>query len=166
MKVELSERKTRFGCPRRKQECGATQEGKNILKDGAVTSRYLAFPAVLWGEITESSPDAIAPVPRTRQSNQINIIGCCVHKVGEKQAQTAEKAQKSSNFFAWPLFQRKKLTLLKALLQCNPYISLAKSHFSPSPVAFGGFDRTSAGNSVAGRQSKKSISCFRIKCQC
>jgi len=166
MKVELSERKTRFGCPRRKQECGATEEGKNILKDGAVTSSYLAFPAVLWVEITESSPDAIAPVPRTRESNQINIIGCCVHKVGEKQAQTAEKAQKSSNFFAWPLSQRKKLTLLKGLLQCYSYILLGKNHFSPSPVAFGGFDRTSAGSSVARRQSKKSISCFRIKCQC
>lgn len=165
MKVELSERKTRFGCPRRKQECGATEEGKNILKDGAVTSSYLAFPAVLWVEITESLPDAIAPVPRTRESNQINIIGCCVHKVGEKQAQTAEKAQKSSNFFAWPLSQRKKLTLLKGLLQCYSYILLGKSHFSPSPVAFGGFDRT-AGSSVARRQSKKSISCFRIKCQC
>lgn len=129
MKVELSERKTRFGCPRRKQECGATEEGKNILKDGAVTSSYLAFPAVLWAEITESSPDAIAPVPRTKESNEINIIGCCVHKLREKQAQTAVKALKSSNFFAWLLFQRKKLTLLKGLLQCYPYILLGKSHF-------------------------------------
>lgn len=102
---------------------------QNTLKDGAVTSSYLAFPAVLWGEITESSPDAIAPVPRTKESNEINIIGCCVHKLREKQAQTAVKAQKSSNFFAWPLFQRKKLTLLKGLLQCYPYILLGKSHF-------------------------------------
>lgn len=44
MKVELSERKTRFDYPRRKQECGETQKGKNIQKNRAMASSYLAFP--------------------------------------------------------------------------------------------------------------------------
>lgn len=45
MAVELSERKAGFDYPRRKQECGETQGGKNTQKTRARTSSYVAFPA-------------------------------------------------------------------------------------------------------------------------
>lgn len=72
MKVELSERKTRFDYPRRKQECGETQKGKNIQKNRAMASSYLAFPEAP-GAKTSESPDVLARAKDERiKSNQHN----------------------------------------------------------------------------------------------
>lgn len=49
------------------------RKAKTFRKKGAMTTSYLAFPAALSVETTES-PDILAPVPWTRESNQINVI--------------------------------------------------------------------------------------------
>lgn len=71
MKVKLSERKSGFDYPRRKQH-GEVQDGKNNQKNRAMTSSYLTFLADP-GIETTVSPDILAPMPRTRvEPNQHN----------------------------------------------------------------------------------------------
>lgn len=55
-----------------------------------MTSSYLALPVDSRLETT-ALPDIPAPVPRTRESNQINIIRLLCHEDGEKQPPTAVK---------------------------------------------------------------------------
>lgn len=124
MKVELSERQTGLDYPRRKQERGETQEGRNIQKTRAMTSSYLTFPAAPLVEITVS-PDILAPVPRTRRPNQISIIRLLCP--GGRRKTTWNSSR--SSFHSMTAISKEKLTLFKGLRQYYPYILIRMSHF-------------------------------------
>lgn len=113
-RVWLSQKKTRTWIDSGRQKHPEKQSNDIQL---------LSFPCRPW--VNCVSPDGLASVPRTRESNQINIIRLLCAGGWRKTTSISSK----SSFHSMTVISKEKLTLLKGLLQCYPYILMGMSYF-------------------------------------